>query len=295
MRSPTPASRTLPRGSGGGRRAGPVAREAQPAGTAPGPAAWPAPSIGPPPGEPAPAGPEPPPAPAAPPVPPPAAAPPTPLTAPPSAASAVASAASARPLAVEGPKASAPDVSFGTPSGFEVPQDSLVTEGAPPGRGPAAAGSTTGGAEGGAAAAAGEGVAGQGGGGAGGTGGGPARGEDGGPGTGDGTAGLGGATGTGSQGGGTGRDGTFAYILRRIEAAKHYPEQARRLGHRGTVAVRFRIGPDGAVAVAEVAASSGSSLLDAASLETVRRAGPLPAVPGWLRVRISYGLAEARP
>ncbi|MEK7853467.1 MAG: energy transducer TonB, partial [candidate division NC10 bacterium] len=94
---------------------------------------------------------------------------------------------------------------------------------------------------------------------------------------------------------GTGGDGAFAEILRRIGAAKRYPEEARRLGHRGTVAVRFRIGLDGAVTTAEVAASSGSSLLDAASLETVRRAAPLPAVPGWLRVRFSYGLAEARP
>lgn len=101
----------------------------------------------------------------------------------------------------------------------------------------------------------------------------------------------GGAAGAGGPGGG----GAFAVILRRIEAAKQYPEQARRFGHRGTVAVRFRIGPDGRVAAAEVAVSSGSSLLDAASLETVRRAAPLPALPGWLRVRISYGLADARP
>ncbi|MCI0370361.1 MAG: energy transducer TonB [candidate division NC10 bacterium] len=122
-----------------------------------------------------------------------------------------------------------------------------------------------------------------------------ARAKGGGLGPGGGTDALWEGTGTGGLGAGTGRDGAFAYILRRIEAAKRYPEEARRLGHRGTVAVRFRIGPDGAVAAAEVAASSGFSLLDAASLETVRRAAPLPAVPGWLRVRISYGLAEARP
>jgi protein TonB len=103
------------------------------------------------------------------------------------------------------------------------------------------------------------------------------------------------ATGTGPPGGGGSGDGGFTEILRRIEAAKHYPEEARRLGHRGTVAVRFRIGSDGTVAAAEVAASSGSSLLDAASLETVRRAAPLPLTPGWLLVRISYGLTEARP
>ncbi|MBI2080280.1 MAG: energy transducer TonB, partial [candidate division NC10 bacterium] len=59
--------------------------------------------------------------------------------------------------------------------------------------------------------------------------------------------------------------------------------------------VRFRVAPDGAVAAAEVVGSSGSPLLDAASLETIRRAAPLPPIAGWLRVRISYGLREARP
>lgn len=101
----------------------------------------------------------------------------------------------------------------------------------------------------------------------------------------------GGAAGAGGPAGG----GAFAEILRRIEAAKHYPEQARRLGHRGTVAIRFRVGSDGAVTAVEVVGSSGSPYLDAASLETVRGAAPLPPVQGWLRVRISYGLREGRP
>lgn len=113
-----------------------------------------------------------------------------------------------------------------------------------------------------------------------------------GSGPGGGAAGAGGAGGAGGGGGGA---GTFAEILRRIEAAKHYPEQARRLGHRGTVAVRFRVAPDGAVTAAEVVGSSGSPYLDAASIETIRRAAPLPPIAGWLRVRISYGLRESRP
>ena len=217
-----------------------------------------------------------------------------PLPAPPPAPSAEARAASGGPLAVEGPKAAAPDLSLATPSGFGVPQDSPATGAALPGQAPAAAGGAAG-SEGETAAPDGGGLAREGGGGAAGTGGSPARAEGGGLGPGKRTGGPGGGTGTGGLGAGTGRDGAFAHILRRIEAAKHYPEEARRLGHRGTVGVRFRIGSDGAVAAAEVAASSGSSLLDTASLETVRRAAPLPAIPGWLRVRISYGLAEARP
>jgi TonB family protein len=277
-----------------GRTAGPRAREAQQGRVPSEPVVSAAPSVEPTAGEPPRAGPEPPAAPATPAAPVPAATPPGPLPAPPPAPSAEARASSGGPLAVEGPKAAAPDLSLATPSGFGVPQDSPATGAALPGQAPAAAGGSAG-PEGETAAPVGGGLAREGGGGAPGIGGAFARAKDGGPGTGGGTAGLGGGTGTGGLGAGTGRDGAFAYILKRIEAAKRYPEEARRLGHRGTVAVRFRIGPDGAVAAAEVAASSGFSLLDAASLETVRRAAPLPAVPGWLRVRISYGLAEARP
>jgi len=284
----TEAGRSLGRTTGlVSRTAGPRVREAGPAAAPPGPAALPGPSSGPPAGE----SPAPPPTPMAP-VP--AVTPPSPLPASHPATSGGGRAdAAGLPLAVEGPKTTAPDLSLGTPSDSETTPSSWVTEGALPGRGPAT----------GAAGPIGRGIGepdgggfiGQGDEGAGGPGGAFARAKDGGPGTGGGTAGLGGGTGTGGLGAGTGRDGAFAYILKRIEAAKRYPEEARRLGHRGTVAVRFRIGPDGAVAAAEVAASSGFSLLDAASLETVRRAAPLPAVPGWLRVRISYGLAETRP
>ena len=290
---PAEARRPLP-GGGVDRTAGAIARETLAAGSPPEPAASPAPSVEPPAGEPPRAGAEPPAAAATPAAPAPTATPPAALSAPPPPASVAARVVSQAPMAVGGPKASAPDPPLGTPSGFEVPQGPPVTEGALPGQGPAAARSATAGPGGAVGAPDGGRGAEQEGGGAGWTGGPLARGREGFRGTGDGTDGPGGV-GTSGLGSGTGRDGAFAYILRRIEAAKHYPEDARRLGHRGTVAVRFRIGPDGAVASAEVAASSGSSLLDVASLETVRRAAPLPAVPGWLRVRISYGLAEARP
>lgn len=211
---------------------------------------------------------------------PPVAAPHAPPPAPPRAPAAVADAAPREALPVEGLKDPVPEPSVASPSRLETPVGSPVAgeviprqgpaglEGAPPpaGLGAGPAGSFTG-AEGGA------------GGGAAGAFGGLKR-E---------------SPGLGGQGSGPGGSAAFAEILRRIEAAKHYPEQARRFGHRGTVAVRFRVAPDGAVAAAEVVGSSGSPLLDAASLETVRRAAPLPRIAGWLRVRISYGLAEARP
>ncbi len=284
----TEAGRSLGRTTGlVSRTAGPRVREAGPAAAPPGPAALPGPSSEPPAGEP-------PAPPLTPMAPVPAVTPPSPLPASHSATSGGGRAdAAGLPLAVEGPKTTAPDLSLGTPSDSETTPSSWVTEGALPGRGPATG--AAGPVGGGIGEPDGGGFIGQGDEGAGGPGGAFARAKDGRPGTGGGTAGLGGGTGTGGLGAGTGRDGAFAYILRRIEATKRYPEEARRLGHRGTVAVRFRIGSDGAVAAAEVAASSGSSFLDTASLETVRRAAPLPAVPGWLRVRISYGLAETRP
>lgn len=263
---PAEARRPLPGRGGVNRTAGAIARETLVAGSPPEPAASPAPSVEPPAGEPPRADQEAPAAAATPAAPVPAAAPPALLSAPPPPAAVAARVVSQAPMAVEGPKAALPELSLGTPSGFEVPQGPPLTGEALPGQGPAAARSAT--ADPGGALGAPNGGRG-------------ARQE--------------GRTGTGSLGTGTGHDGAFAYILRRIEAAKHYPEEARRLGHRGTVAVRFRIGSDGAVAAAEVAAPSGSSFLDTASLETVRRAAPLPAIPGWLRVRISYGLAEARP
>jgi protein TonB len=87
----------------------------------------------------------------------------------------------------------------------------------------------------------------------------------------------------------------LAQIRRRIEAAKRYPEEARREGIQGNVYVRFRVGEDGQVDALEVARSSGSRLLDEASLATIRRAAPFPPVRGWIRVPIAYTLGEGEP
>jgi protein TonB len=58
----------------------------------------------------------------------------------------------------------------------------------------------------------------------------------------------------------------------------------------GTVEVRFRVGPDGSADAIEIVRSSGHRELDEASLETVRRAGPYPVVPGRIRIPLSYRL-----
>lgn len=117
------------------------------------------------------------------------------------------------------------------------------------------------------------------------------------PGSGSGLVGTGpGAAGEGTGTGGGGRlldlTDILAQIRQRIEAAKRYPEAARREGIEGIVTVRFRLRADGGVERAEVVSSSGSRALDEASLETVHRAAPFPPVRGWIRVPFDYNLTE---
>ncbi len=79
-------------------------------------------------------------------------------------------------------------------------------------------------------------------------------------------------------------------IRARIEQQKTYPSSARREGIEGTTTLAFRIREGGAVEEARVLKSSGSSLLDEASLEAVRRAAPLPPVEGEIRVSLVFQL-----
>ena len=73
-----------------------------------------------------------------------------------------------------------------------------------------------------------------------------------------------------------------------IEEAKRYPRAARRMGIEGKTVVRFKLKPGGQVEAVEVAESSGSDILDKASVETVREAAPLPYKEGWLKVGIVF-------
>lgn len=73
-----------------------------------------------------------------------------------------------------------------------------------------------------------------------------------------------------------------------LERAKTYPRMARERGIEGVVHVRFRVLPSGSVERAEIIKSSGSEILDSASIKTVYRARPLPRVSGWIDVPISY-------
>jgi TonB family protein len=75
-----------------------------------------------------------------------------------------------------------------------------------------------------------------------------------------------------------------------IERAKNYPRFARERGIEGTVLVRFKVLPTGEIEKVNVIKSSGSDILDTASVRTVYRAAPMPYVNGWVEVPMSYVL-----
>jgi len=93
---------------------------------------------------------------------------------------------------------------------------------------------------------------------------------------------------------GFGRGGIdwFRLLREKIERAKRYPPRARRWGMEGTAEVQFRIARDGSVEDVTLVKSSGFPLLDRATVETLRRAAPLPVIPGTIRIPISYRLHE---
>jgi len=106
-------------------------------------------------------------------------------------------------------------------------------------------------------------------------------------------------SGTGPEGGGASRfsrapgasgdgDSVIAEIIRRIEKAKRYPRMARKMGVEGQATVRFKLKGNGRIEKAELLETSGSEILDQASLETVQRAVPLPYKEGWLKVVIVF-------
>jgi periplasmic protein TonB len=83
-------------------------------------------------------------------------------------------------------------------------------------------------------------------------------------------------------------DSVIAEIMRRIEKAKRYPRMARKMGVEGQATVRFKLKGNGRIEKTEILETSGSEILDQASLETVQRAAPLPYKEGWLKVVIVF-------
>jgi len=75
-----------------------------------------------------------------------------------------------------------------------------------------------------------------------------------------------------------------------LEKAKIYPRVARERGVEGVVLVRFKVLPTGEIEKVDIMKSSGSDILDEASIRTVYRAAPMPYVNGWVEVPMSYVL-----
>lgn len=70
----------------------------------------------------------------------------------------------------------------------------------------------------------------------------------------------------------------FAHVLR----YRYYPEAARPDRLHGIVRIQFAIARDGRILTAWIEQSSGYAVLDAAALDALRRAEPLPAIPAEL-------------
>jgi periplasmic protein TonB len=67
-----------------------------------------------------------------------------------------------------------------------------------------------------------------------------------------------------------------------IARFRHYPDAGRREWAQGTVQLLFSMRRDGTVTNVSVASSSGYQSLDAAAIETIRKAQPLPRIPAEL-------------
>lgn len=104
--------------------------------------------------------------------------------------------------------------------------------------------------------------------------------------------GIGTGTGPGAGLGSGGGTDWRLLILERIHRVKRYPARARRWGMEGTAEVQFRIARDGSVEDVTLVKSSGFPILDRATVETLKRAAPLPVIPGTIRIPISYRLHE---
>lgn len=74
-----------------------------------------------------------------------------------------------------------------------------------------------------------------------------------------------------------------ARVLARIKRFQRYPRGAKSRREEGVVGVNFVIDSSGAVISTRLSRSSGSSELDRAALDSLRRASPMPAPPPGIR------------
>lgn len=68
-------------------------------------------------------------------------------------------------------------------------------------------------------------------------------------------------------------------LVARLQKQRFYPAQARKDKATGAVKLRFTVDASGQVLSAQIAGSAGHAALDAAALEVLRLASPLPPIP----------------
>ncbi|HVP85633.1 MAG TPA: energy transducer TonB [Rhizomicrobium sp.] len=78
---------------------------------------------------------------------------------------------------------------------------------------------------------------------------------------------------------GTGKDAYLGQIIAHLDAAKHYPPQARKLHIEGVVQLHFVMDRSGHVLSFDIAKSSGRPILDEETRALIARAQPLPPIP----------------
>ncbi len=83
---------------------------------------------------------------------------------------------------------------------------------------------------------------------------------------------------------------TMEIIRRSIEKAKAYPVLARKRGIEGTVYISFLIGSKGEPLDVRISKGSGSSILDNATRDIIRRAAPFPYVDSPIEVPVVFRL-----
>lgn len=90
-------------------------------------------------------------------------------------------------------------------------------------------------------------------------------------------------------------------LVARLQRYKRYPSEAQARGEQGVAHLAFSVDRNGGVHNAHIVRSSGSSLLDHATLDLIARAAPLPAPPPEVRgaqisivVPINYNLRAVR-
>ncbi|MEK6528298.1 MAG: energy transducer TonB [Nitrospirota bacterium] len=93
-----------------------------------------------------------------------------------------------------------------------------------------------------------------------------------------------------SRGNGELSAGIFELIRNAIEKAKTYPVLARKMGLDGTVYIGFRISPQGEPQDIKIIKSSGVRILDAATMDIVKKAAPFPSVNAPVEVPVVFKL-----